>query len=123
MARAEILSLKSRDFVLAARSIGLSPFAVWRRHLLPNAMAPVIVQATLLVGTLILAESTLSFLGLGVQPPTPSWGNMVAEGREALRFAWWVAAFPGAAIALAVIAFNLLGEGLRDRLDPRTLRR
>lgn len=122
LARAEILSLKTRDFIVAARSIGLSPLAVWLRHLLPNALTSVLVQAVLLVGQLILAESALSFLGLGIQPPTPSWGNMVAEGREALRFAWWVAAFPGAAIALAVIAFNLLGDGLRDWLDPRTLR-
>jgi peptide/nickel transport system permease protein len=122
LARAEILSLKNRDFVVAARSIGLSPLAIWLRHLLPNALTPVIVQSVLLVGQLILNESALSFLGLGIQPPTPSWGNMIAEGRDALRFAWWVAAFPGAAIALAVIAFNLLGDGLRDWLDPRTAR-
>jgi len=120
LARAEILGLKEREFVLAARAIGLHPFKVFWRHLLPNALTPVLVQTALLIGQVILSESSLSFLGLGVQPPTPTWGNLVAEGRESLPMAWWIATFPGAAIAVAVIAFNLLGDGLRDVLDPRT---
>jgi len=122
MIRAEILSLRSREFVLAARAMGQHPFAILVRHLLPNAFTPALIQATLLVGQLILVESTLSFLGLGIQPPTPSWGNMIAEGREALARAWWIATFPGVAIAVTVIAFNFLGDGLRDALDPRQRR-
>lgn len=117
--RAEILALKQRDFVLAARAAGQHPFAVFWRHLLPNALTPVLIQATLLVGLVILAESSLSFLGLGIRPPTPSWGNMISEGRDALSYAWWAPAFPGLAIALTAIAFNLLGDGLRDALDPQ----
>jgi peptide/nickel transport system permease protein len=118
--RAEILGLKQREFVLAARVLGQPPFAIFRRHLLPNAFTPVLIQATLLIGNVILAESSLSFLGFGVQPPMPSWGNMVAEGGSpsALFSSWWIALFPGAAIALTVIALNLCGDGLRDALDP-----
>jgi len=123
LARAEILGLKEREFVLAARAIGLQPFAIFWQHLLPNALTPVLVQATLLLGNLILAESALSFLGMGIGPPTPSWGNMIADGADTLASAWWVAVFPGAAIALTVIAVNLLGEGLRDQIDPRRRRR
>jgi len=119
--RAEIQGLKQREFVLAARALGQHPFRIFWRHLLPNAFTPVLIRAALLVGNVILAESSLSFLGFGVQPPTPSWGNMVAEGRSpsALFSTWWVAVFPGAAIALTVIALNLLSDGLRDVLDPR----
>lgn len=120
LVRAEILSLKRREFVLAARSLGLHPARILLRHLLPNALNPVIVQASLAVGNVILAESALSFLGLGVQPPTPSWGNVVADGRDVLVTAWWVSTFPGLAIVVAVLAFNLLGDRLRDVLDPRT---
>jgi peptide/nickel transport system permease protein len=119
LARAEILSLKNREFVLAARAIGQHPLRILWRHLLPNAFTPVLIQATLLVGNLILIESSLSFLGLGIQPPLPSWGNLISEGRETLAYAWWVAVFPGAALALTVIAFNLLADGLRDFWDPR----
>ena len=119
LARAEIQSLEQREFVLAARALGRHPLAVFCRHLLPNALTPVLIQATLLIGMTILVESSLSFLGLGIQPPTPSWGNMVAEGRDQIPEAWWIATFPGAAISLTVIAFNLLGDGLRDALDPR----
>ncbi len=119
LTRAEILSLKNREFVLAARAIGQRPLVILWRHLLPNALTPVLIQATLLVGLLILVESALSFLGLGIQPPQPSWGNLISEGRDVLLRAWWVATFPGAAIAFTVIAFNLLADGLRDRLDPR----
>jgi peptide/nickel transport system permease protein len=120
LTRAEILGLNQREFILAARAIGLGPFRVFWRHLLPNALTPVLIQTTLLIGQIILVESSLSFLGLGVQPPTATWGNMVADGQSSLSFAWWIATFPGAAISLAVIAFNLLGDGLRDVLDPRT---
>lgn len=119
LARAELLSLSRRDFVLAARSTGEGPAAIFFRHLLPNAMTPLVVQGALLAGSLILAESALSFLGLGIQPPTPSWGNMIADGRDLLVTAWWVSTFPGAALAVTVIAFNLLADGLRDVLDPR----
>lgn len=119
LTRAELLGLQRRDFVLAARGLGLHPVAIVFRHLLPNALAPVLIQATLMIGQVIAAESTLSFLGLGVQPPTASWGNMIAEGQGWLFNAWWIATFPGAALALTVVAFNLLGDGLRDALDPR----
>ncbi|HSN85331.1 MAG TPA: ABC transporter permease [Thermoanaerobaculia bacterium] len=118
--RAEILGLKNREFIVAARALGQHPLVILWRHLLPNAFTPVLIQTVLLMGSLILTESSLSFLGLGIQPPTPSWGNMISEGREALSFAWWIAVFPGAAIALAVIAWNLLGDGLRDALDPHS---
>jgi peptide/nickel transport system permease protein len=120
LTRAELLILQEREFVLAARSIGQRPFIILLRHMLPNALTPVLIQSALLIANLILAESALSFLGLGIQPPTPSWGNMIATGRDSLFHSWWVAVFPGAALAVAVIAFNLVGEGLRDALDPRT---
>jgi peptide/nickel transport system permease protein len=119
LVRAELLSLQQREFILAARAMGQRPAVILFRHLLPNALAPVLVQGVLLVGVLILVESALSFLGIGIQPPTPSWGNMILEGQDELFQAWWVATFPGAALALTVIAFNLLGDGLRDLLDPR----
>jgi peptide/nickel transport system permease protein len=122
LARAEILTLKQREFVLAARGAGLGPLAIFWRHLLPGALGPLLVQGTLLIGDVILLESALSFLGLGVQPPQPSWGNMVADGQADLTDAWWVAVFPGVAIAVTVIAFNLVGDGLRDLLDPRSRR-
>lgn len=118
LTRADILSLKQREFVLAARALGQRPWAVFWRHLLPNAFTPMLIQAALMIGILILFESTLSFLGLGIQPPTPSWGNMVAEGRDALTYAWWAAVFPGAAVSFTVISINLLSDGLRDFLDP-----
>ena len=119
LVRGEILALRESDFVLAARAAGARPWRIVWRHLLPNAMTPVAVDASLRIGDLILVEAALSFLGLGVQPPTPSWGSMIADGRDALGTAWWVTVFPGLAIALAVVTFNLLGDGLRDRLDPR----
>lgn len=117
--RAELLSLREREFIMAARAIGQHPLRILWRHLLPNALAPALVQATLMVGNIILLEASLSFLGLGIQPPTPSWGNLVSEGRDVLIQAWWIAAFPGAALAITVISFNLLNDGLRDALDPR----
>ncbi len=119
LVRAEMKGIMARDFVLAARASGLRPSTIVLRHLLPNALAPALIAATLLVGDVILVEAALSFLGAGIPPPTPSWGNMIDDGREFLRSAWWVSAFPGVAIALTVIAFNLLGDGLRDALDPR----
>jgi peptide/nickel transport system permease protein len=119
LTRAEILGLKQREFILAAHAIGQSPFTIFWRHLLPNALTPVLIQTTLLVGQVILAESSLSFLGMGIQPPTPTWGNILAEGRDALSRAWWIVTFPGAAISFSVIVFNLLSDGLRDALDPR----
>ncbi|HEY9422828.1 MAG TPA: ABC transporter permease [Thermoanaerobaculia bacterium] len=118
--RAELVGLKEREFVLAARAMGQHPLVIFWRHLLPNAFTPVLIQATLLIGALILAESSLSFLGLGLQPPIPSWGNLIADGRDVLLQAWWISVFPGAALAVTVIAFNLLADGLRDRLDPRS---
>ena len=117
LVRAEILSLKEREFVLAARVLGASSWRQITKHLLPNAMGPVLVSATLGVGGAILTESVLSYLGLGVQPPTPSWGNILNEGRVALGVAWWLTLSPGVCILVTVLAFNLLGEGLRERLN------
>ena len=119
MVRGEILTLKEREFSEAARALGFSRWRILFRHLLPNALGPLIVVATLGVGNTIVLEAGLSFLGLGVQADTPSWGFMVSDGRDYLTDAWWIATFPGLAIALAVLAFNLVGEGLRDVLDPR----
>ena len=119
LTRAELLSLKHREFAIAARAMGQHPLAILWRHLLPNALTPVLLQAALLIGNLILLEASLSFLGLGIQPPTPSWGNLIAEGQDVLVQSWWIATFPGAAMAVTVIAFNLLADGLRDVLDPR----
>ena len=119
LVRAEILSLKEREFVLAARVLGASPGRLIMKHLLPNAMAPVLVSATLGVGGAILTESVLSYLGLGVQPPTPSWGNILNEGRVALGVAWWLTLSPGVCILVTVLAFNLLGEGIREWLNRR----
>jgi peptide/nickel transport system permease protein len=119
LVRGEVLSLREREFVQAARALGMGDWRIIFRHVIPNTMAPVIVSATLGIGQTILTEASLSFLGLGVQPPTPSWGNMVSDGRDALVNAWWIATFPGLAIVITVVAFNLLGDGLRDALDPR----
>jgi len=116
--RGECLTLRARDFVEAARALGASHGRVLLRHVLANATPAVIVQGTLLLGQTILIESGLSYLGLGVQPPTPSWGNMVVEGRQFLASAWWVSTFPGVAIFATVLGFNLFGDGLRDMLDP-----
>jgi ABC-type dipeptide/oligopeptide/nickel transport system permease subunit len=117
--RGTVLSVKEREFVLAARTVGIRDSAIILRHILPNVLAPLIVLATLGMASAIITASALSFLGLGVKPPTPEWGNMLAEGREFLQHAWWVAFFPGLAIMLTVLAINLLGDGLRDALDPR----
>ncbi len=117
--RGTVLSVKEREFVLAARTVGIRDSAIILRHILPNVLAPLIVLATLGMAAAIITASALSFLGLGIKPPTPEWGNMLAEGREFLQHAWWVAFFPGLAIMLTVFAINLLGDGLRDALDPR----
>jgi peptide/nickel transport system permease protein len=118
LVRGTVLSLKEKEFVEAARSIGLQPYRIMFRHILPNCVAPIIVMATLAIGWAIVATAGLSFLGLGAQPPTPEWGAMLAGGRNYMLSAWWIATFPGLAIVLTVIGFNLLGDGLRDTLDP-----
>jgi len=119
LVRAEILTLKERDYVAAAKVMGASDARIIARHLIPNAIAPVLVSATLGIGGAILVESALSFLGIGVQPPTPSWGNILMDGKSTLGVAWWLTVFPGIFILLTVLAYNLLGEGLRDILEPR----
>jgi peptide/nickel transport system permease protein len=119
LVRAEFLRLKTLDYIAAARLAGVRDGPLIFRHLLPNALAPVLVSATLGVAGAVLVESGLSFLGIGVQPPTPSWGNILLEGKANIEIAWWLNLFPGLAILLAVLGFNLLGEGLRDILDPR----
>ncbi|NQT89727.1 MAG: ABC transporter permease [Candidatus Omnitrophica bacterium] len=116
--RAEILSLKEREFILAARAIGASDLRIIVFHLIPNAIAPVLVSAVLGVAAAVLVESALSFLGLGVQPPTPSWGNILMEGKASLGVCWWLMLFPGLAIFITVLGYNLLGEGLREHFSP-----
>jgi peptide/nickel transport system permease protein len=119
LVRGQVLSLREQTFVEAGRALGFSNRRILFHHILPNAMGPIIVATTLAVADTILIEAGLSFLGLGVQPPMASWGNMIAEGRETLLGAWWIATFPGLAVVITVIGFNLLGEGLRDIFDPR----
>lgn len=117
--RGEVLSLREREFVQAAVALGSRDWRILLRHVLPNAFTPWLVVATLDMARVIVVESALSFLGLGVQPPTPTWGGMLADGRVYLSTAWWLATFPGLAILLTVLGINLLGDGLRDTLDPR----
>ncbi len=117
--RGEVLSLREREFVQAAIALGSREWRVLRSHILPNAFTPWLVVATLDMARVIVVESALSFLGLGVQPPTPTWGGMLADGRVYLSTAWWLATFPGFAILVTVLGINLLGDGLRDTLDPR----
>ena len=119
LVRAEFLSIKSKEFVMAAKAQGLSNRKIIFSHILPNALAPVYVVATLGVGGAILTESALSFLGIGVQPPTASWGNILAHAKDNIEIAWWLSLYPGIAIFLTVMGYNLLGEGLSDLLDPR----
>ena len=119
LVRAEFLSLREREFVAAARSLGASDARLICRHLLPNALTPVMVSATLGVAGAILTESALSFLGLGVQPPTPSWGNILTAGKDNIEIAWLLSLFPGLAILVTVMSYNLLGEGIREAIDPR----
>ncbi|MGA8905470.1 MAG: ABC transporter permease [Candidatus Bathyarchaeia archaeon] len=122
LARADAASLRERTFVEASKAVGLSDRTIMFRHILPNTMAPIIVQSTMDLGTAIIAEAGLSFLGLGAQPPTPEWGLMISAGRAVAFSAWWYATFPGIFIFLTAMAFNLLGDGLREALDPRLRR-
>ena len=117
--RGEVISLKERDFITLARIAGCSTLRILVRHLFPNVQNTLLVLMTLQVGWVIVVEATLSFLGAGVPPPTPAWGSMVAEGRNYLSSAWWIAAMPGLAIMLTVLAFNMIGDWIRDLLDPR----
>ena len=119
--RAEVLSLREQDFTVAARALGARDGRIMFRHILPNTVAPIIVQATFAVGLGILAESGLSFLGLGVNPATPTWGLALNEGRDFVREAWWISTFPGLAIVFTVLGLNLFGDGLRDALDVRSV--
>ena len=119
LVRAEVLTLKERDFVSAAKVMGAKDSRIILTHLIPNAIGPVLVSATLGIGGAILTESALSFLGIGVQPPTPSWGNILMDGRSTLGVAWWLTVFPGLFILFTVLSYNILGEALRDILEPR----
>jgi len=119
LTRAELLGLRRREFVQAARGLGAGELRIFFRHLLPNAMTPLLVEGGLRIGRLILIEASLSFLGFGVQPPDASWGNMIAEGRGAMLSAWWVSTFPALALIVTVIGFGLMSDGLHDVLDPR----
>ena len=121
LARSQVIGLKNREYVTAAQALGARPRRVVLRHVLPNSIPPIIVFASLYMANAILLEAALSFLGLGIQPPQPSWGLMVSSGRDFLRIAPHIATIPGVAIMLAVLGFNLMGDGLRDALDP-TLR-
>lgn len=120
--RAEFLSQKEREYVLAARALGASDVRIITRHIMINSLAPVLVSAVLGVAGAVLVESALSFLGIGVQPPTPSWGNILTLGKDNIEIAWWLSVFPGLAILITVLGYNLLGEGIRDSIDPRLWR-
>lgn len=120
--KASVISIKEQEFVEAARAVGSGDLRIILRHILPNSMAPIIVQGTLGVASAILSAAGLSFIGLGIQPPTPEWGSMLANGRYIIRSAWHVATFPGVAIMITIFALNVLGDGLRDALDPRLKR-
>ena len=119
LVRAEFLSLSQREFVMAAHSLGATPIRLMWRYLLPNAMGPILVSAILGIAGAVLVESGLSFLGLGVQPPDPSWGNILTDGKDNIQIAWWLSVYPGMAILMTVLGYNLLGEGLRDYFDPK----
>ncbi|MBC2851415.1 ABC transporter permease [Cetobacterium sp. 8H] len=117
--RASVLSIRDQEFIEAAKAIGASDARIILRHIIPNSLAPVIVQGTLGVASAILSTAGLSFIGLGIQPPAPEWGSMLSGGRQYLRYAWWVTTFPGVSIMITILSLNLLGDGLRDALDPR----
>lgn len=117
--RSSVITIRNEEYIEAARAIGSSDSRIVFRHIIPNAMAPLIVQATMCVAGSILSIASLSFLGLGIQPPTPEWGSMLSNGRQFIRSAWWVCTFPGVAIMLSILSLNLLGDGLRDALDPK----
>ena len=120
--RANVLSIKETEYIEASRAIGAGDWRIMMGHVLPNVMSPIIVQVSLGIGRAILIEASLSFLGLGVQPPTPAWGSMVNNGRQFITMAWWMTTFPGLAIFLTVLAFNFIGDGLREAFDPRQRR-
>ncbi len=120
LVRAEFLSLRGREFVMASQTLGAKDARLIFRHLLPNSLTPIIVSSVLGIASAVLVESGLSFLGLGVQAPQASWGNILTDGKEYIQFAWWLSLFPGLAILITVLGYNLLGEGLRDALDPRS---
>lgn len=119
--RGEVLTIKEKEYVEAAENTGLGHLSILGKHIIPNALTPVLVQATYHIATAIILEASLSFLGLGVQPPTPTWGVMISNGRSHLPGAWWISTFPGLAIMITVLSFNLLGDGLRDEFDPRSV--
>ncbi|HVA89773.1 MAG TPA: ABC transporter permease [Chloroflexota bacterium] len=118
--RGQVLSLKNREYVEAARSLGVSNAAIMWRHILPNALSPIIVELSMDMGYAVLDISALSYIGLGAQPPSPEWGAMIVAGKDYLRTAWWVCAFPGIALSLTILGFNVVGDALRDVLDPRS---
>jgi peptide/nickel transport system permease protein len=122
LVRAEFLRLRGLEFIDAARSQGVGDLRLMARYMLPNALPPVLVNMTLGIAAAILVESALSFLGIGIQPPTPSWGNILTDGKTNIEVAWWLNVFPGLAILLTVLGYNLLGEGLRERFNPRLAR-
>lgn len=117
--RSSVMTIRNEEYVEAARAVGGSDMRIVFKHIIPNCMAPIIVQATMSIAGSILAIASLSFIGLGIQPPTPEWGSMLSGGRQFIRSAWWVCVFPGVAIMLTVLSLNLLGDGLRDALDPK----
>jgi len=121
--RAEVLVLREKEFILAAKALGATDTRIILRHIIPNVLPPILVIATLQMGTVIIAEASLSFLGIGVQTSIPTWGGMLADGREYMRQSWWMATFPGIAISIVVLGVNLLGDGLRDALDPHLRKR
>jgi peptide/nickel transport system permease protein len=117
--RGEVMALSAREFIVSARALGAGQLRILVRHVLPNVLSPIAIAATLGIGNVIILETALSYLGLGIQPPAASWGNMIADGSQNLDAMWWVALFPGLAIVVTVMAFNAVGEGLRDAFDPR----
>jgi peptide/nickel transport system permease protein len=119
LTRGVVLTVKEQEYVLAARSVGVPVPRLLVRHILVNSASPIIVQSSLNLGSAILSVASLSFIGLGAQPPSPEWGRMLSDGRDVMRVAWWITTFPGLMILFTVIAFNLLGDSLRDALDPR----
>jgi len=121
--RGEFLKLREADFVVASRALGARDGWIIVRHVLPNSLAPVLVSATFGIASTILIESSLSFLGFGVQPPTPSWGDILSQSRDFMDFAWWLTIIPGTAIFITITAYNLVGEGLQDAIDPKSLSR
>ena len=119
--RASVLTIKNEEYIEAAKIIGASNIRITLYHILPNAMAPIIVQATLCIAGSILSIASLSFIGLGISAPTPEWGSMLSSGRQFIRHSWWICTFPGIAIMITILSLNLLGDGLRDALDPKMI--